>query len=272
MPELPEVETVRKSLLPCCQQKILKVEVHNPRLRWPIAAEFSAQIRGKNLNTISRRGKYLQFHLDNGDQWISHLGMSGYFYCANTEASRKKHDHVSFHFQDFILRYNDTRRFGSMFFLAQGQTLPLLENLGVEPLSESWNKDTLWSACQNKNKPIKQIIMDAKIVVGIGNIYANESLFHAKIHPQTAGKKLSSKQCASLVQQSRQILKKAIDQGGTTLKDFQHSNGKPGYFTQSLQVYGRENQACQTCNTAILKTILAGRATYCCPQCQPCIT
>ena len=270
MPELPEVEITRCGLEPfVVGQKVQQIIIRHPQLRWPISSELVPELTGQTLNALKRRGKYLLFATDLGTL-IIHLGMSGCLRILPAEQSPKKHDHVDIVFSNAsCLRFTDPRRFGAMLWTKHDPMQhPLLTKLGVEPLERVFNGKYLFSWSRNKSVAIKQFIMQANIVVGVGNIYANESLFAAGIHPQRPAKQLTLKECETLAKNIKTILRFAIKQGGTTLRDFCNSEGKPGYFRQHLQVYGRGGQACAHCKTLLQEIRLGQRTTVYCSNCQ----
>ena len=270
MPELPEVETSCQGIRPYLEgQKIVDVIVRNPKLRWPIPADLSQILVGQTIQSIHRRAKYLLFQCDHGIL-IMHLGMSGSLRIVDKSAELGKHDHVDICVDNgTILRFTDPRRFGAILWTEQAiDQHNLFHHLGPEPLSTQFDSKYLLQKLSGRRISIKTAIMDGKIVVGVGNIYANEALFLAGIHPKTVAKNLTKSQSLQLVNTIQQVLKKAIAAGGTTLKDFRKSDGKPGYFAQQLQVYGRENEACLNCDSVIQHYKESQRATYYCPQCQ----
>jgi formamidopyrimidine-DNA glycosylase len=270
MPELPEVETTRRGIQPfLLNRKILKVVVREPRLRWPVPDALAEELRGQLVTAIDRRGKYLLLRTRKGTVLI-HLGMSGSLRLAVVGEALKKHDHV-----DFILasgrclRYHDPRRFGNILWVTGDPNLhPLLAELGPEPLSVEFSPDYLLARCSGRSVPIKSLIMDSHVVVGVGNIYANEALFAAGIHPERVADSLTAEHCEALVREIKQVLDRALTVGGTTLRDFVHGDGKPGYFAQSLKVYGRGGQPCLQCMTPLKETRLGQRSTVFCPRCQ----
>lgn len=270
MPELPEVETTKRGIEPhIAGKKVAQVIIRNPNLRWPIPTELPGLIEGRKLLEISRRAKYLLLRFSNGTI-IWHLGMSGNLRIVDNKLEIKKHDHVDVVFsQNCILRFNDPRRFGCVLWEANtiGQHM-LLKGLGPEPLQESFNAEYLFQRSRRSSKPVKTWIMDGKLVVGVGNIYANEALFAAKIHPSRKANKLSFSQCEILVAEIKRILSYAIGRGGTTLRDFVGGDGKPGYFAQELKVYGRGGQACLTCRKNLTEKVLGQRTTVYCTACQ----
>jgi formamidopyrimidine-DNA glycosylase len=271
MPELPEIETTKRGIAPfLLQQTIANVIVRQPQLRWPITPNLSALCSMKDIVDISRRAKYLIIHLSEGFLLI-HLGMSGHLRIVKKYTPIGKHDHVDLCLNDgSLLRYNDPRRFGAWLYLAEEPAQHrLLNHLGPEPLTEAFHSKYLYQRARGKTQCIKSFIMDNKIVVGVGNIYATESLFLAGIHPQTMASMISEEQMSRLTAHIKTILQQAIDVGGTTLRDFYAVDGKPGYFANKLNVYGRQHQLCYTCKTLIQAMTIAGRNSAFCPQCQP---
>jgi len=268
MPELPEVETTRLGILPHIKNcSLCRMEVRTPRLRWPI--ELPAELKGQVVQDVKRRAKYLLIHLETG-ALILHLGMSGSLKIVKRGSNAGKHDHVDLEFDNGnVLRFNDPRKFGSLHFQKHPvESHWLLKNLGPEPLSPHFNGTYLFERRRNRKIAIKNFIMDAKIVVGVGNIYASEALFRADIRPNRAAGLVSQKKCANLVKAIRQTLQEAIQAGGTTLRDFTNSEGKPGYFGQQLNVYGRDGEPCYHCGTAIKMVKTGQRSSFYCPSCQ----
>ena len=269
MPELPEVEVTRQGIFPhLIDQTVADLIIRNPRLRWPVP-ELSRNIIGETIRNIRRRAKYLLIDTDAGTT-IIHLGMSGSLRIIKGDAPIQKHDHIDLVMANgTILRLNDPRRFGAWLWNElPEEAFPLLQKLGPEPLSDDFNADYLFDALKNKKKAIKLCLMDNAIVVGVGNIYANEALFAAGIHPQAQGVSITKKRLEKLVEVVKQILDAAIKQGGTTLKDFTNAEGKPGYFSQKLHVYGRGNQTCNQCGNLLTEMKLGQRATVFCNICQ----
>lgn len=271
MPELPEVETTLRGIAPhIINQTVCAVTVRQPKLRWQIPPALPEILRGLVVRECRRRAKYLLIRFDTGVLLI-HLGMSGSLriWQGNAPAAGK-HDHVDIAFANgTLLRYHDPRRFGAILWLAgAAEHHNLLKDLGVEPLSDDFTVDYLFQALQKRSSPIKTALMDNKIVVGVGNIYANESLFQAAITPQRAAKSLSQAECAALTAAVKQILHRAIETGGSTLRDFVNSEGKSGYFQQEYKVYGKTDQPCAQCGTPIVKTVIGQRGTFYCPVCQ----
>lgn len=268
MPELPEVETSRRGIEPyLLGAEILHSVVRFPSLRWPISQEIK-DLRNQPVLGIQRRAKYLLVQLPDGFV-IIHLGMSGSLRILSEPVAPGRHDHVDLVMSNgYILRYSDPRRFGAWLWESDLQQNRLLSILGPEPLSDEFNWLYLQQKSANKRIPIKSWIMDNKLVVGVGNIYASESLFVAGILPQRMASQLTDAEAEKLVMVIKQILKRAIEQGGTTLRDFLQSDGKPGYFTQQLQVYGRAGLPCLQCASVILSQKIAQRNTFWCPLCQ----
>jgi len=267
MPELPEVETTKNGLAKLLTNKtIIDVEIRNPNLRWIIDQSIKSKINNQTIRSFSRRGKYILFNLDKGYLMI-HLGMSGKINVVNIDLPLNKHDHFLLHFDKKVMRFNDPRRFGSIFYL-ESLDHKLLNSLGVEPLEYSFHENYLFENSRNKTQNVKAFIMDSKIVVGVGNIYACESLFITGINPKTKANKISKKRYVYLTRNIKEVLKKAIKAGGTTLQDFAKVDGKPGYFSQELSVYGRENENCYSCNGKIKRIIQNQRSTFYCSKCQ----
>src|SRR5574340_383960 len=269
MPELPEVETTRLGLLPRLRGRALKrIVVRNPQLRWPVPDDLETRLAGLTLDTLDRRGKYLLFDFGVAAQ-IVHLGMSGSLRLVDPDEPAALHDHVDWLFDDgSVLRLRDPRRFGAVLWTDDAAGHPLLTRLGPEPLTPAFDAAYLHAQCQRRNAAIKQVIMDAQVVVGVGNIYASESLFHAGIRPATAARRLSRPACERLVAAIKQVLKAAIAAGGSSLRDYVHSSGELGYFQLQPRVYDREGLPCKTCATPIRRIVQGQRASYYCPTCQ----
>ncbi len=268
MPELPEVETTKTSLLPLLQQRVQIVEVRESRLRWPIPEDIS-RLNGQRLIGLQRRSKYILAEFEQ-DQMLWHLGMSGSFRLATAQDELRKHDHLMIGFEDGTqLRYHDPRRFGCILWLNEESQNKLLNPLGPEPLSDEFDADYLYQKLKNKQVGIKIAMMDNHVVVGVGNIYATESLFNLGIHPAQPASSLSKKQIVQLVDEIKRILKSAIDLGGSTLRDFTNAVGENGYFQQTLLAYGRAGEMCVQCETPLENLKLGQRASVFCPQCQP---
>ena len=268
MPELPEVETTRRGIAPLVEGvRIEEIIVRNPNLRWPV--ELPAEVAGQTIERISRRAKYLIFELQHGSL-IVHLGMSGNLRVVAAGAAYRKHDHVAWRLASGSeLRLHDPRRFGSVHWHA-GEPLThwLLADLGVEPLGNEFNGAYLRAQVGKRRAPVKNFIMDARVVVGVGNIYANEALFLAGIRPSVRVNRLSRAAWERLAQAVREVLLEAIRLGGTTLRDFVKQDGNPGYFQQSLNVYGRQGEPCRRCATLLTGCRIGQRATTYCRSCQ----
>lgn len=270
MPELPEVETTRRGIAPhLIQQKVAQVVIRNAKLRWPIPAHLDTQLQKQVIKAINRRGKYLLLEFSKGTL-IIHLGMSGSLRILSQPIAPDKHDHVDLILTNgSYLRFTDPRRFGCFLWTSENPALhSLLKKLGPEPLTSSFNGQYLFQISRQRRTPIKTFIMNAQIVTGVGNIYANEALFLAGIHPQRAVKTISQPEYQKLAQAIKMILRAAIRQGGTTLRNFVTSEGKPGYFKQRLQVYGRANLPCNKCGRILKEIRLGQRSTVFCPNCQ----
>jgi formamidopyrimidine-DNA glycosylase len=270
MPELPEVETTCRGITPhvLCSP-ILSVIVRDARLRWPVPDDLSASLTGGEFARIERRAKYLIFHHTRGFL-IAHLGMTGSMRIVSPQEPARPHDHIDIGFANgVVLRYHDPRRFGS-FHWVEGAVLshPLLNSLGPEPLSSEFTGRYLHDRARGRSQAVKLFIMDAKIVVGVGNIYANEALFAAGIDPRRAAGRISLARYDHLAQHIKRILTYAINRGGTTLRDFVGGDGKPGYFAQELHVYGRGEKPCTACDEPLRETRLGQRATVFCKRCQ----
>ena len=270
MPELPEVETTRRGIEPhVVGARVAEVIVRRRDLRKLVSASLT-DIEGMRFTGAARRSKYLLLALEDGSSVLIHLGMSGSLRVVDPAEDWKKHDHVGITLGNGKqLRFHDPRRFGLVLHITEDPTThPLLRNLGPEPLGESFTAAHLAGACSKRCSAIKLVIMDAKAVVGVGNIYASESLFRAGIRPSTAANRISKVRLGKLVVAIREVLSDAIAEGGTTLRDFLNSEGKPGYFKQRLFVYGRKGESCHVCGTVIRQTVLGQRSTYWCPKCQ----
>lgn len=271
MPELPEVETTKNGIAPhILNQTIDRIEIRQPKLRWPIPDQVSSKLPEQIVRQVSRRGKYIGVHTDAGTL-IIHLGMSGSLYFVPLDSPPLFHDHVDIHFKglDKVLRYTDPRRFGAMLW-QEGDWCAheLIAHLGPEPLTDGFDVDYLHAKAKGRKQAIKQFIMDSKVVVGVGNIYANEALFMAGIRPTRAAGNISKARLETLVACIKEVLAAAIAQGGTTLKDFVNGDGKPGYFKQELRVYGRADQPCVACQTVLKEVRQGQRSTVYCPNCQ----
>ncbi len=295
MPELPEVETTKTSLQPLLGQQVFDVKVFQPKLRWPMPDDLTELI-GTTLQKVERRAKYLVLHFAQPDakdtleshKLIVHLGMSGSLQQHPKGTDKRKHDHLILSFADNTdittqLHYHDPRRFGAVLW-HEDYSAKLFDHLGPEPLSANFTSDYLYhliqrtatevgtqSSSQKKpiTRPIKSVIMEQQVVVGVGNIYATESLYLAGIHPATPANKLTYEQITLLVQHIKAILERAIELGGSTLRDFTVASGQTGYFQQTLNVYGKRKESCPHCTTPLDNIKLSGRASVYCPNCQP---
>jgi formamidopyrimidine-DNA glycosylase len=268
MPELPEVEVTRRGIAPRIAGRVISaVEVREPRLRWPVSPEVR-RLAGRTVRAVDRRGKYLL--LDCGDgHLIVHLGMSGSLRVLPPGTAPGKHDHFDLVLGDRMLRLRDPRRFGAVLWTAGApHAHPLLAHLGVEPLSSAFSAVRLLALTRGRRVPIKQLLMDGRQVVGVGNIYASESLFRARIDPRMPAKKLSSEGARKLAAAIKLTLRAAIKAGGSSLRDFVGSDGNPGYFQQRYWVYDRGGDPCRVCRTPVERIVQGQRASYFCPRCQ----
>lgn len=269
MPELPEVETSRRGIEPHIVDNVVsRVVIRERRLRWPIAKDVDRRLQGQTITSVSRRAKYLLINTHAGTA-ILHLGMSGSVCIVNHGTPAAVHDHVDIEFESGVmLRFRDPRRFGSLHWSENPQSHPLLDKLGPEPLSDEFNGDYLWRESRGRRVSIKQFIMNARIVVGVGNIYASEALFKAGINPRHAAGRIAKHRYVALADAIKRVLAKAIKAGGTTLRDFFGGDGEAGYFQQQLEAYGREDEPCRRCKTPISAIVQGQRATYYCKNCQ----
>ena len=269
MPELPEVETTCSGIKPHIEGKTVTcITVRNKNLRWPIPEDISQQVADKPVISVRRKAKYILIEFTHG-ALIVHLGMTGSLRIVSDQEPPAYHDHFDLVLESCIVRYKDPRRFGSL--LWQHHPIefhPLLAHLGPEPLSDEFNAEQLHTACQGRKQPIKALIMDSKQVVGVGNIYANEALFMAGIHPKRHAGKISKKRLQLLTAAIKEVLQHAITQGGTTLRNFVNSSGNPGYFKQQLRVYGRAEKPCLKCEQPLKEIRLGQRSTVFCKHCQ----
>lgn len=271
MPELPEVETTLSGIKPHILNKtISKCIVRNRQLRWPIPEEFELELKGQSLIALERRSKYLILSLESQTHVLVHLGMSGSLCCVTPSTPLKKHDHVDIVFDnDIILRYNDPRRFGCLLLInGKPDHHKLLNRLGLEPLDKHLTPEYLKNKFAARRTLIKTALMDQSIIAGLGNIYVCEALFLSGIHPQRACHELTDAELEKLCSAIKAVIQLAISQGGTTLKDFTKPDGKPGYFKQSLHVYGREGEACLECGSPLHGIRINNRATVFCSNCQ----
>lgn len=270
MPELPEVETTLRGIQPHIDKQFISdVIVRNASLRWPVPSDELQALIGQRVNKVERLAKYILIHTDAG-VILLHLGMSGSLRALTRNHRPEKHDHIDIVFaNDRVIRLNDPRRFGCCLLIQEPvKQHKLLASLGPEPLSDDFNGDLLFRLSRGRNIPVKNFIMDGKVVVGVGNIYASESLFQAGIRPTSSVKRISRARYEKLATVIKSVLAKAIAAGGTTLNDFTQADGKPGYFAQELQVYGRDGEACKQCDTAIKSQVIGQRNTFYCTQCQ----
>ena len=273
MPELPEVETTRLGLLPFVTgQTITDVIVRDRRLRWPIPANLGKCLKHRTVIGVSRRGKYLLWDVEaanGGGFLLCHLGMSGSLFSTSVATKPVKHDHVDIILPTYIVRYHDPRRFGALLWIAgDSPTHPLLDNLGPEPLSDQFDGAHLFRASRQRRQSVKEFIMTAQIVVGVGNIYASEALFNAGIRPTTAAGRVTRARYDALANAIRTTLAKAIAAGGSSLRDYVNADGAPGYFQTETRVYDRAGEPCYVCQTPIRQIRQGQRSTYFCPQCQ----
>jgi len=282
MPELPEVETVRRGLIPAMEDQIIaRAQVNRPDLRWPFPENMAERLTGKRVLRLRRRSKYILADLDSGETALIHLGMSGRMLVSgdplgqfvHEHPATEKHDHVVLDMNNGArITFNDPRRFGAMdLFATDGaDTHPLLASIGPEPLGNSFDEPYLVAALAHRNTPMKAALLDQKTVAGLGNIYVCEALFRSKIHPTRPARKVSKDRLSRLVPVIREVLRDAIEAGGSSLRDFRQADGELGYFQHSFDVYGREGAPCRTpgCNSTIRRIVQSGRSTFYCPTCQ----
>ncbi len=270
MPELPEVETTRRGILPhVLNTRVAQVIVRNARLRWPVPRSLARELPGQTVRAVERRAKYLLLRADKGTV-ILHLGMSGSLRVLDKATPPGKHDHLDIVFANgSCLRLRDPRRFGAVLW-TKDEPLhhPLLKGLGCEPLAQEFDGEALYRCARTRRVAIKQLLMDSRVVAGIGNIYANEALFLAGVHPLRVARRLTKARCERLAQAVKQVLHAALAQGGTTLRDFRRSNGEPGYFAQQLKVYGRAGEPCPRCTTTLRHQRQGQRSSFYCARCQ----
>ena len=272
MPELPEVEVVRRGVqASVLGQPLRGVETRVPSLRWPVPQGLGERLRGARLNAVERRGKYLLLRFDSGCL-IVHLGMSGTLRFLAEPPPPQRHDHVDLVFAHGVLRLRDPRRFGALLWhpaeAGDPAGHPLLAGLGVEPFSDAFDGGMLYRATRGRRVPIKQLLLAGTVVVGVGNIYASESLFRAGILPGTPAWRIGRARCDRLAAAIRETLAEAIERGGSSLRDFVGSDGESGHFQLDCLVYGRAGQPCRRCATPIRTRMQQQRATYWCPRCQ----
>jgi formamidopyrimidine-DNA glycosylase len=282
MPELPEVETVRRGLQPSMEGAVIvTAQVNRPDLRWPFPERMAERLTGARVNQLRRRSKYILADLDTGETLLIHLGMSGRMTVSGDPLGQfvhqhpqaEKHDHVVFDMDNGArVTFNDPRRFGAMDLLETGtaEQHKLLSVLGPEPLGNDFHEAHLIEAFRNKNSPVKTALLDQGIIAGLGNIYVCEALFRAGISPRRKAKQISAKRIATLVPIIRQVLQDAIAAGGSSLKDFRQADGELGYFQHSFDVYGREGEPCrgEGCKAQIQRITQSGRSSFFCAQCQ----
>jgi len=270
VPELPEVETIRRGLEPALVGRtITQVLLRHARLRLPLSPELKKILPGQRVIAVERRAKYLLLRLDQG-VLLLHLGMSGYLRLFPGAEEPQRHDHVDLYFDDgMVLRFNDARRFGVLLWLGEAsEDHPLLAGLGPEPWDEVMTGDYLHAVAAGRKSAIKNLIMDQRVIVGVGNIYASEALYRAGISPRAVAGRVSLTRYRRLTEAIREVLEQALDAGGTTLRDFRDSQGKPGYFAQQLEVYGRVGEACNGCGRQISNLRIGGRSSFFCRHCQ----
>jgi len=269
MPELPEVETSRRGIAPWIEgQRVDDVIIRDARLRWPVRADVRRGLKGNIVRSVRRRAKYLLFDTDNGAAML-HLGMSGSVRIVAADEPAMRHDHVDIRLESGkALRFRDPRRFGSLLWAKQPSAHKLIRDLGPEPLSDTFDGACLHERASGRRVSVKPFIMNANIVVGVGNIYASEALFGAGIHPLRAAGRVSKQRYDSLAHEIKRVLQRAIAAGGTTLRDFHGSSGEAGYFKQELDVYDRQGLPCKRCDRPLTMKVIAQRASYYCTQCQ----
>lgn len=269
MPELPEIETTRRGLDPhCAGHRILGVTLRERRLRWPVPAELPVLLANQRIVRLDRRAKYLLMELERGTLLV-HLGMSGSLRVLTEATAPRKHDHIDIALDNgLLLRYNDPRRFGSFQWFAHGQDIAPLAHLGPEPLGTAFDGGHLYRLSRGRRVAVKPFLMDGKVVVGVGNIYATEALFLAGIRPDRAASRISALRFEHLAEQVKLVLTAAIEQGGTTLRDFVGGDGKPGYFAQQLFAYGRAGEPCKRCGSLLREQRLGQRSSVYCIACQ----
>ena len=273
MPELPEVETTRAGLAPHVEgRRVRSLVLRRPDLRWPIPPELADQLPGQRIDAVRRRAKYLLLDTAAGSALL-HLGMSGSLRVLPADTPLRAHDHVDLVLDGppgaaRVLRFNDPRRFGCLLWQPPGQVHPLLRGLGPEPLSDDFDGDYLFARSRGRSAPVKTFLMDQRIVVGVGNIYAAEALHAAGISPLRAAGRISRERYRLLADAARRILAHAITRGGTTLRDFLAPDGAPGYFEQELSAYGRGGEPCPRCGRPLRQASIGQRATVWCGHCQ----
>lgn len=269
MPELPEVETTRRGIEPhVTGRRISRLLLHDRRLRWPVDPSLAAAVAGRTIRRAGRRAKYLLIETDAGTL-ILHLGMSGSLRVLPASTPRIAHDHVDIELDSGqTLRFNDPRRFGSLLFTLDPESHPLLKGLAPEPLEAAFDGEYLWKTTRRRRVAIKLLIMNARLVVGVGNIYASEALFRARIRPRRQARSLTRQECARLARAIKATLAMAVKVGGTTLRDYVGADGNPGYFRQRLYVYERAGLPCRVCRRPVKQFTQGQRSTYWCAYCQ----
>lgn len=270
MPELPEVETTRRGIAPALEgRRITALEVRERRLRWPVPSDLEQHLIGRRVERVGRRAKYLLLETTGGTALL-HLGMSGSLRIVPATAEPEPHDHFDIRTDGSeVVRFNDPRRFGSLLWGGTTPlTHPLLARLGPEPLADDFSGTHLAQRARGRAVAIKPFIMNSQVVAGVGNIYANEALFRAGIHPRRAAGRVAAARLDRLAEAIRAVLAEAIEVGGTTLRDYRGGDGKPGYFRQKLKVYERAGRPCRVCQEPVRHTVQAQRATYYCVRCQ----
>jgi len=269
MPELPEVETSRRGIEPhIINTRVTRVIVRNRSLRWPVSKAVDRNLTGETITSVTRRAKYLLINTDRGSA-ILHLGMSGSVFIVDRDTPAGIHDHVDIEFESGkTMRFRDPRRFGSLHWSKAPLRHKLLKSLGPEPLGDDFDASYLWAKSRGRRVSVKQFIMNAQVVVGVGNIYASEALFLACINPRRAAGRISLQRYERLVVAIKNVLASAIKAGGTTLRDFYGGDGEAGYFKQQLEAYGREGEPCRRCDAPITAIVQGQRSTYYCKYCQ----
>ena len=268
MPELPEVETTARGIAPfLIGQRFTSIRVNQSSLRWPIPPDFARRLSNQTCLSVSRRAKYLLIATEHA-LVLSHLGMSGSFRLVDPNTPLKTHDHVQIAVGDLELRYHDPRRFGCLLWADSDRAKQLVDHLGPEPLSDAFDGDWLYAQSRRRSIAVKSFIMTNAVVVGVGNIYASESLFLSGIHPLRAANRISKVRYRVLAEAIKNVLARAIESGGTTLRDFVNGQGEPGYFQQTLMVYGRVGERCRRCDGLIQSRVIGGRNSYFCSHCQ----
>ena len=280
MPELPEVETVRRGLLPAMEgQRIQIAQINRPDLRWPLPDRMAERLTGARVERLRRRSKYILADLDTGESLLIHLGMSGRMLVSGVmlgdfhldHPAPQKHDHVVLHMENSgRVTFNDARRFGAMDLVRtdRGAAHWLLAGLGPEPFGNEFHEDYLTAELKKRSSPIKTVLLDQRVVAGLGNIYVSEVLFRAGIDPRRQAKRIAASRAAALVPIIREVLSEAIEAGGSSLKDHRQADGELGYFQHSFRVYDREDEPCVTCGTPVRRIVQSSRSSYYCPHCQ----